>query len=92
MELQQENVIQSQDKIPSTSKELHCNYCPRKFNEQRDLVGHVSIIHQNENLDGPSSVIHCKYCGRRFTENKNLVQHVSVVHCNTGYLMAKCVK
>ena len=79
MELQKENIIQSQGKIPSTSKELHCNFCPRKFTEQRDLVRHVTIIHK-ENIEGHTSVIHCNYCGERFTEHKNLARHVSDVH------------
>ena len=81
MELQQENIIQNQGKIPLTSKELHCNYCPRRFTEQRDLVRHVSIIHPNDfgknfnkkdNLDRHTSVINCNYSGGRITEHKNL--------------------
>ena len=85
MELQEENANQSQDKIPSTSKELHCNYCPRRFTKGIELVQHVSIIHRelfgkkigkNENLD----LIHCNYCGEKFTGHKNYAKHVSVVH------------
>ena len=91
MEQQQENILQSQDKIPSSSKEVHCNYCPRRFTEQRDLVRHISIIHhkefnkeENDYYLFPSHtlVLHCKYCGRRFTEHKSLAQHVEVVHHN----------
>ena len=73
MELQQEKITQSQGKIPPTSKELHCNYCPRKFTEQKDLVQHVSIVHHNnfvkkfDTKEFPD-VIHCNYCGERFTE------------------------
>ena len=46
MELQQEKITQSHGKIPPTSKELHCNYCPRRFTEQIELIQHVSIIHR----------------------------------------------
>ena len=82
MELQKENIIQSQGKIPSTSKELHCNFCPRKFTEQRDLVRHVTIIHPNVIVfqSRNTSLVLCDYCGLRFTEHKNLARHVSDVH------------
>ena len=85
MELKKEKTIQSQEKIPSTYKELHCNYCPRRFTEQKDLVQHVSIVHHNnfvkkfDTKEFPD-IIHCNYCGERFTEHKHLAQHASVAH------------
>ena len=69
MELQQENTIQSQDKIPSTSKELHCNYCTRRFTEQKNLTRHVSVVHLNVR---PFS---CEDCKKAFASKQELVQH-----------------
>ena len=83
MELQQENIIQSQNKKSLTSKELKCNYCAMRFTEQRDLVRHVSIIHHNDFVRKfKKKEIHCNYCGGRFTDYSNLALHVSVVHNN----------
>ena len=69
MELQQENEIQSQDKIPSTSKELHCNYCTRRFTEQKNLTRHVSVVHHNVR---PFS---CEDCKKAFASKQELVRH-----------------
>ena len=44
MEFQQENIIQSQDKIPSTSNKFQCDYCTRGFTELRNLFWHVRIV------------------------------------------------
>ena len=86
MELQQENIIQSQDKKPLTSKELKCNYCAMRFAKQRDLVRHVSIIHHDDFVRKfKKKEIQCNYCRDYkllFTDYSSLAQHVSVVHNN----------
>ena len=69
MELQQENIVQSQDKKPSRFKEFHCNYCTRKFNARQNLTRHVSVVHHNVR---PFS---CENCKKAFASKQDLVRH-----------------
>ena len=69
MELQQENIIQSQDKKTSTSKEFHCCYCTKGFTERKNLVRHVRVVHHNIR---PFS---CEDCKKAFAFKHELVRH-----------------
>ena len=69
MELQQENIVQSQDKKSSTSKEFHCNNCTKKFKKRKNLTRHVSVVHHNVR---PFS---CEDCKKAFSSNQELVHH-----------------
>ena len=66
---QHENIIQSQDKIPSTSKEFCCNYCTRMFKERRNLTRHVSVVHHNV------KPFFCEDCKKAFGSKQELVRH-----------------
>ena len=69
MELQEENTVQSQDKIPSTSKEFHCNQCPRKYTQSQNLARHVSVVHY---------CAVCSKCNEQFNYKQSCFEHVKI--------------
>ena len=70
MELHQENIIQSQDNQQSKSKNVHCDYCSRKFTEQKNLARHVSVVHHNIR---PFS---CESCKKAFASKQKVLLHL----------------
>ena len=69
MELQEENTIQSQDKIPLTPKEFHCNHCPKKYAQTQNLALHVSVVHY---------CAACSKCKELFTYKQSCFEHVKI--------------
>ena len=82
MELQQKDIIQSQDKKPSTSKEFHCSYCTKGFTVSKNLVRHVKVVHHNVR---PFS---CEDCKKAFASKQELVGH-SKKRCKSGSIPKK---
>ena len=70
MELQQENSYQSQDNQKSKSKNVQCDYCSKKFTEQKNLARHVSVVHDNIRR------FSCESYKKEFASKQEVVRHL----------------
>ncbi|XP_059483304.1 zinc finger protein 236-like [Neocloeon triangulifer] len=67
-----------------------CEYCDQKFETEKNLRGHISVLHEAHNSS--SEVYKCVHCCSVFKKPKQLQTHINKMHAHSRSILKSRVK